>query len=80
MHSTCLNLTGFIQPKYVIKQLANKDIDGFNDRFIFVCPPEKDPLWEELKPLEDNITTFEEVFTVLHRGHNEREERNVLYQ
>ena len=31
MDSTCLNITGFIQPAYVVKLLSQDDFDGFND-------------------------------------------------
>ena len=29
MDSTCLNITGFIQPAYVVKLLSQDDFDGF---------------------------------------------------
>lgn len=32
MDSTCLNITGFIQPAYVVKLLSQDDFDGFNER------------------------------------------------
>ena len=42
--STCLNITGFIQPAYVVKLLSQDDFDGFNDRQLHVCPVERDQL------------------------------------
>lgn len=78
MHSTCLNLTGFVQPKIVVKQLINDDADGFNDRFLFVCPPERDPWWQDLVPLPADHITFEEMFVLIRRGHTDCEE--LVYQ
>ena len=69
MPSTCLNLTAFIQPKYIVKQLAQDDTDGFNDRFFYICPPEKDPFYQELKLDAIYDPTFYEVFTLSHRVH-----------
>ena len=40
MDSTCLNITGFIQPAYVVKLLSQDDFDGFNDRQLYVWPAE----------------------------------------
>jgi len=50
MHSTCLNITGFIQPAYVVKLLTQDDFDGFNDRQLYVCPAERDVDYDELIP------------------------------
>jgi len=48
MDSTCLNITGFIQPAYVVKLLSQDDFDGFNDRQLYVCPVERDVDYDEL--------------------------------
>lgn len=37
---TCLTITVFIQPAYVVKLLAQDDFDGFNDWQLYVCLPE----------------------------------------
>ena len=52
MDSTCLNITGFIQPAYVVKLLAQDDFDGFNDRQLYVCPAERDVDYDELIPFD----------------------------
>lgn len=50
MDNTCLNITGFIQPAYVVKLLAQDDFDDFNDRLLYVCPAECDLDYDELVP------------------------------
>ena len=52
MDSTCLNITGFIQPAYVVKLLSQDDFDGFNDRQLYVCPAERDVDYDELVPFD----------------------------
>ena len=52
MDSTCLNITGFIQPAYVVKLLSQDDFDGFNDRQLYVCPVERDVNYDELVPFD----------------------------
>ena len=37
-----LNITGFIQPVYIVKMMALDDFDGFNDQQLFICPKERD--------------------------------------
>lgn len=49
MEKTCLNITSFIQPVYVVKMMALDDFDGFNDRLLFICPEERDVDYQELK-------------------------------
>ena len=50
MDSTCLNVTGFIQPVYVVKLLSQDDFDGFNGRQLYVCPAERDVDYDEFDP------------------------------
>lgn len=52
MDSTCLNITSFIQPAYVVKLLSQDDFDGFNARQLYVCPAERDVDYDELVPLD----------------------------
>jgi hypothetical protein len=52
MENTCLNITGFIQPAYVVKMLSQDDYDGFNDRQLYVCPKERDVDCDLLIPLD----------------------------
>ena len=51
MNTTCLNITGFIQPAYVVKILAQDDFSGFNNRQLYVCPAERAVDYDDLVPL-----------------------------
>ena len=42
MSQTAFNISGFIQPTFVEKMLLSDDADGFNDRQMFVLPPQRD--------------------------------------
>ena len=42
MSQTAFNMSGFIQPTFVEKMLLSDDADGFNDRQMFVFPPQRD--------------------------------------
>lgn len=55
MDNTYLNITGFIQPAYVVKLLAQDDFDGFNDRQLYVCPAERDVDYDELVPFDSTV-------------------------
>lgn len=37
---TCFNVSGFIQPQYIVELLNTNDADGFSDRHLILCPPE----------------------------------------
>lgn len=37
---TCVNITGFIQPQFLVEKLSLNDADGFCDRHLMLCPPE----------------------------------------
>ncbi len=37
---TCLNISGFIQPQFLVDLLSTNDADGFTDRHLLTCPPE----------------------------------------
>ena len=52
MDSTCLKITGFIQPAYVVKLLSQDDFDGFNDHQLCVCSVERDVDYDELVPFD----------------------------
>lgn len=71
MDNTCLNITGFIQPAYVVKLLAQDDFDDFNDRLLYVCPAERDLDYDELVPF--NATTNPElkcVYEIIRNYHS----------
>ena len=64
---TAFNMSGFIQPGLLLEQLQKADVDGFNDRQLFDCPAEIDPMYDQLTPLNTNGVTFKKVFeTIMH--------------
>lgn len=50
MDSTCLNMTSFIQPTYVVKLFSQDGFDGFNDWQLYVCLVERDVDYDKLVP------------------------------
>ena len=70
MEKTCLNITGFIQPAYVVKMMALDDFDGFNDRQLFICPKERDVDYQELKPKDPNIPNLKSVYEIIKDLHS----------
>ena len=44
MKETAFNMSGFIQPSFAEKMLLSDDADGFNDRQLFVFPPQRNVL------------------------------------
>ena len=77
MDSTCLNITGFIQPAYVVKLLSQDDFDGFNDRQLYVCPAESDVDYDELVPFDSSTTPeLKQVYEIIRHFHS----RSVIYQ
>ena len=72
MENTCFNITGFIQPAYVVKMMALDDFDGFNDRQLFICPKERDVDYQELTPKDPQIPNLKRVYQMikdLHTSH-----------
>lgn len=72
MENTCFNITGFIQPAYVVKMMALDDFDGFNDRQLFICPKERDVDYQELTPKDPQIPNLKRVYQTikdLHTSH-----------
>ena len=41
---TAFNMSGFIQPALLLDLLQKEDVSGFNDRQLFDCPAEIDPM------------------------------------
>ena len=69
MKETAFN--GFIQPSFAEKMLLSDDADGFNDRQLFVFPPQRDVLLDELKlPIPSNIPSLKCVYTLLRTIHS----------
>ena len=61
---TAFNMSGFIQPALLLNLLQKEDIDGFNDRQLFDCPAEIDPMYDQLTPLVTTITLKESLHVV----------------
>ena len=77
MDSTCLNITGFIQPAYVVKLLSQDDFDGFNYRQLYVCPAERDVDYDELVPFDWRTTPeLKRVYEIISHFYS----RSVIYQ
>ena len=71
MDTTCLNITGFIQPAYVVKLLAQDDFDGFNDRQLYVCPAERDVDYDELVPFDATTNPeLKRVYEIIRNYHS----------
>ena len=71
MKQTAFNMSGFIQPSFVEKMLLSDDADGFNDRQLFVFPPQRDVLLNELKlPIPSNIPSLKGVYRLLRTIHS----------
>ena len=71
MKETAFNMSGFIQPSFAEKMLLSDDADGFNDRQLFVFPPQRDVLLDELKlHIPSNIPSLKRVYTLLRTIHS----------
>ena len=70
MKQTAFNMSGFIQPSFVEKMLLSDDADGFNDRQLFVFPPQRDVFLNDLKqPIPSNIPSLKSIYTLLRTIH-----------
>ncbi len=71
---TAFNMSGFIQPGLLLEQLQKSDVDGFNDRQLFDCPAEIDPMYDQFTPFNSSGITFKEVFEQIMEVHCSPEE------
>ena len=72
MKQTAFNMSGFIQPSFVEKMLLSEDADGFNDRQLFVFPPQRDVFLNDLKqPVPPNIPPLKSIYTLLRTIHSQ---------
>ena len=70
MSQTAFNMAGFIQPTFVEKMLLSEDADGFNDRQMFVFPPQRDVLFNDLKlPIPSNVPPLTSVYSHVREMH-----------
>ena len=71
MKQTAFNMSGFIQPSFVEKMLLSEDADGFNDRQLFVFPPQRDVFLNDLKqPVSPNMPPLKSIYTWLRTIHS----------
>ena len=71
MKQTAFNMSGFIQPTFVEKMLLSEDADGFNDRQLFVFPPQRDVFLNDLKqPIPPNIPPLKSIYKLLRITHS----------
>ena len=71
MKQTAFNMSGFIQPSFVEKMLLSEDADGFNDRQLFVFPPQRDVFLNDLKqPIPPNIPPLKSIYNLLRTIHS----------
>ena len=70
MLKTAFNMSGFIQPAFVVSMLDKCDADGFNDRQLFDSPEEVEYKYKDLKvPMDESIPSLALVFKVLREVH-----------
>ena len=75
MSQTAFNMAGFIQPAFVEKMLLSNDADGFNDRQLFVFPPQRDVFFNDLKlPIPPNIPSLQSVYFHVREMHKTSQE------
>ena len=79
MHRTCLNLTGVIQPKFIIRQLIpQRTQTGSMIASFSYMPTRKRSTLERSKANARGWNNIE-VFSILHRGHKENQEDFIRY-
>ena len=73
MLKTAFNMSGFIQPAFVLSTHNKCDADGFNDHQLFDCPEEVEYKYKDLKvPMDESILSLALVFKLLHDVHLEK--------
>ncbi len=66
-------MAGFIQPAFVVNMFAKPDIDGFNDRQLFDCPPEVDCKYEDLRvPMDPTLPSVAAILRIVRRMHMDK--------
>ena len=63
------NIAGFVQPEVVVRLLNGNDYDGFWDRQMFVCPPERDADYDEIIPMPADIPGLGDIFRIMEESH-----------
>ena len=70
MQHTAFNMCGFIQPSFVVQMLQQKDPEAFNDRQFFICPPEVEYNYSDLKvPMDPSVPKLTELFKNIMNDH-----------
>ena len=69
LHTTCFNLTGFVQPTTVIQLTNSNDDDGFMDRQLYSCPPEVHYDYDEYRQVPADIPKLSQIFAEIDEVH-----------
>ena len=68
--STAAQITGYIQPFYFCKMAEEEDVDAFNDRFVIVCPKEKESMFDDYVDLPEQYRNMlDSVFQKIYEAH-----------
>ena len=59
---------GFPQPDVIVNMPNSNDYDGFYNRQFFVCPPDRNMDFNNLKPVPPDIPSFDDIFKVFRDG------------
>ncbi|KAK3732452.1 hypothetical protein QZH41_002029 [Actinostola sp. cb2023] len=74
---TWFNVAGFVQPDVIVHLLNGNDYDGFADRQFFMCPPEVDADYDEMKPMPEGIPNLKAIFALIDGEHSQQ--NDVVY-
>lgn len=68
--STAAQIAGYIQPFYFCKMAEEEDVNTFNDRFVIVCPKEKESMFGDYVDLPEQYrNTLGSVFQKIYEAH-----------
>ena len=73
LQKTAFNMAGYIQPAFVVNMLEKPDIDGFNDRQLFDCPPEVDFKYGDLRvPMDATMPSLDLILRIIRMMHADK--------
>ena len=68
--STAAQIAGYIQPFYVCKMAEEEDVNAFNDRYVIVCPKEKESMFDDYVDLPEQYRqSLGSTFQKIHEAH-----------
>jgi hypothetical protein len=70
---TWFNVAGFVQLDVIVGLLNGNDYDGFADRQFFVCPPEVDADYDEMRAMPEGTPDFKRISTIIDEEHSKDE-------